>query len=670
MTPAQMAENPVQGEFFTAAADMPERLVREAIQNSMDAAMPGEVVRVRFAFSGESQALQPRRARTYLDGLERHLRAVAYSKSSAAGREVNETSAIFQAAGLLDQPLEWLVVEDFGTSGLTGDILANGANEPGNNFWGFFRQIGITTKSEDDAGSWGLGKWVFPDASRTNTFLALTRRVYERDSLLMGLAILKTHELDGRRFPAYGHFAAADEADDSHWFQMPITGSEMQEFIGNTARDFQLERTTESGVSVVVLWPKEELTPASLARAVITQYFLPILRNRLEVIIQHPAKEDRIIDAEHIIEELEWIDRSERDDESEESLRGLLELVEWAEQQDPDSGYISIDLPSSRWNPLRDEGLALNVEALRELYQRGERLAFELVTYVQPADSFTPEQTSCYLYLQRTEELEQGHDYFVRGNLRIPKVDYLRSQKARSLLLVDGDSPLGHLLRDAEGPAHTEWDPNAARVKENWARGAKSRVDDVRRAPLRLVQALVERPVERELDALADLFPADIVSHSNAAERDNSGSMSRGPEPQAPTTQPSPVRLTKASGGFQVSHNPAFPLTIAGTTWRVRFAYTTARGSKKRAFSQFDRGVKENCPDFSLRDGLNVLLSGCQAQSITDNTLAVDVEADEFQVDVSGFDPNRDLLVEVDLIEEPGHPDAEEEKVSSNVASV
>lgn len=41
MTPAQIAENPVQGEFFTSAADMPERLVREAIQNSMDAALDG-----------------------------------------------------------------------------------------------------------------------------------------------------------------------------------------------------------------------------------------------------------------------------------------------------------------------------------------------------------------------------------------------------------------------------------------------------------------------------------------------------------------------------------------------------------------------------------------------------------------------------------------------------
>ena len=376
------------------------------------------------------------------------------------------------------------------------------------------------------------------------------------------------------------------------------------------------------------------------------------MRDRLVVVIQHPEEDDRVIDAEHIAEELEWIDKSDRDDESEHSLRGLLDLVNWAEKQDEDTEHILIDLPSSRSNPLRDEASDLNTGGLRERYQRGERLAFELLTNVQPVDKNTPIQTTCHLYLQRTEEIEQGHDYFVRGNLRIPKIDFLRSQKARSLLLVDGDSPLGHLLRDAEGPAHTEWDPNAARVKEKWARGAKARVDDIRRAPLRLVQALVERPVERQLDALADLFPADIVSPRAATERNNPDSTSRDRAPRISTARPSSVRLRKADGGFQLTHNPDFPLAVAGTNWRVRFAYAIARGSKNRAFSQFDQGVKDECPDFSLKDGLDVEITGCQAQTVSANSMDVNMEAEEFHLSVSGFDANRDVLVEVDLIEE------------------
>ena len=33
-------------------------------------------------------------------------------------------------------------------------------------FYWFFRNIGRSGKRDEDAGSWGLGKWVFPDASK------------------------------------------------------------------------------------------------------------------------------------------------------------------------------------------------------------------------------------------------------------------------------------------------------------------------------------------------------------------------------------------------------------------------------------------------------------------------------------------------------------------------
>ena len=648
MTPAQMAENPVQGEFFTSAADMPERLVREAIQNSMDAALDNEVVRVRFAFSGIDHALQSRQARQYLDGLTPHLDAVADAQTgTSAQTAVNEeTQAVYRASRLLDEPLEYLVVEDFGTRGLTGDIYANGASELGNDFWGFFRQIGISTKGEDAAGSWGLGKWVFPDASQINSFLALTRRAGEDDGLLMGLAILKTHELNGCRYPAYGHFAAADEADDRDWFQMPAAESDLPVFVREAANNFQLWRAHKSGVSVIILWPKDELTPASLARSVITQYFLPIMRGKLEVVIQHPEEEDRVINADQIADELEWIDESDRDDESEHSLRGLLELAKWGDQQDDDDGHIQIDLPSRTSNPLRDEKSALDIGDLRDRYQRGEQLAFKLWTEIKQQHDYAATEVACRVYLQRAEDLDHGHDYFVRGNLRVQKIDHLRSQQARSLLLVDGESLLGHLLRDAEGPAHTEWDPRAAKVKERWALGAGARIDDVRRAPLRLIQALVERPAERQLDALADLFPADgAAPPSRSAAQDRSGGGQTTDDHPPPPTNPSPVRLSQIMGGFRVQARTG--ADVVGSTWRVRFAYELARGGKSVAFRQFERGVKDDCPDFSLYDAIKIERRGCYSDVAAHNEFTFEVRNHDFRLSVTGFD-ERDVLVELE----------------------
>jgi len=654
MTPAQIAENPVQGEFFTSAADMPDRLVREAIQNSMDAALDDETVRVRFAFSGQQHAIPSDRARSYIDGLERHLDAVllADARQPASRGEVREeTRAVYRAARLVDQPLEWLVVEDFGTRGLTGDINANGANEPGNNFWGFFRQIGISTKGEDAAGSWGLGKWVFPDASQINAFLALTRRPGESESLLMGLAILKTHEKDGKRYPAYGHFAASDAVTDSEWFQLPVRSSDSSLFIGGVADNFRLKRADRTGLSVIIPHPNGELTPASLARAVITQYFLPIMLGRLEVTIEHPEEEIRIIDAEHIEEELEWIGHSDRDEESEESMRGLLALARWAIDV-ADDQRVSIVLPRSKELEPSTGSTEFDLEQLRQRFQRGERLAFELRCSVQERSDPVPSESRFHVFLERAEELPQGHDYFVRGNLSIPEMDHLLGHKARALLLVEGNSKLGHLLRDSEGPAHIRWDPQAARVKENWMQGARQRVYDIRRAPLRIVQALVERPVERQLDALADLFPADIASPRAAAGRSTPNSTSNGGSPTLPGTLPSPVRLIRTPGGFRLLPNDKYPVSVVDSNWRVRFAYALARGSKNRAFAQFEQGVKDDCPDFSVRDGLEVDIHGCQAQTTADNSLEISIDEDVFSVSVTGFDANRDVLVEVDQVQE------------------
>jgi len=657
MTPAQIAENPVQGEFFTSAADMPERLVREAIQNSMDAALGGEPVRVRFAFSGIDHCVPTHRAMDYLNGLTDHLDAVAVEQPArpsghGAISQVNdETQAVYRAARLVDQPLEWLVVEDLGTRGLTGDIMANGANEPGNNFWGFFRQIGISTKGEDAAGSWGLGKWVFPDASQINAFLALTKRPGESESLLMGLAILKTHEKDGKRYPAYGHFAASDPAADSEWFQLPVRSSNSSLFIGDAADDFRLKRADRTGLSVIIPHPNGELTPASLARAVITQYFLPIMLGRLEVTIEHPEEDVRIIDAGHIEEELEWIGHSERDEESEESMRGLLALARWAIDVG-DEERVNIALPRSKELEPSRGSTEFDIEQLRQRFQSGERLAFELRCSLQERSDPAPSESRCHVFLERAEELPQGHDYFVRGNLSIPEMDHLLGHKARALLLVEGSSKLGHLLRDSEGPAHIKWDPQAARVKENWMQGARQRVYDIRRAPLRIVQALVERPAERQLDALADLFPADIASPRAATSRSNANSASSGASPTPPGALPSPVRLSRTSGGFRLLPNDRYPVSVVDSSWRVRFAYALARGSKNRAFAQFEQGVKDDSPDFSVRDGIKVEIQGCQAQTTADNAFEVSIDEDAFSVSVTGFDANRDVLVEVDQIQE------------------
>ena len=641
MTNAEINQDPVQGEFFSREADLPGRFVRESIQNSLDARHRGQTVRMRFSFSGASGALPVSRAAHYLDRLERHVAAVVEAGGMSTGVDSSheardEESAAYDAMDCFSKPMTYLVVEDFGTKGLEGDIRANSGREKDNHFWGFFRSIGISPKGKNAAGSWGLGKWVFPDASIINAYLGVTQRVGEQTWLLMGTSLLKTHQLsrNGDKYRYYGFFTPHDDDRDEDWFPLPVVSDDdPDDFILTALDDFGLERIDAPGLSVIVPYPKGELTPAAIAREVLTQYFLPVVRGDLVVEIVHPEKGDRVIDAASIDAEVGRITESERDDESPESLLGAIELTRWAINR---KQRTHIELPAR--HPADELGKRDDFDSIRERYERSERLAFQLTTDACARRDGRYIVTDFRLYLERADKLDKGHDYFMRGPLRIPHMDHIQKLKARALVLVGDDSKLGHMLRDAEGPAHESWDPHAQRLKDNWVGGVQ-RVQDVRRAAMYLLQRLVERPRERQLDALADLFPGDP---SRIRRRPGGGREPPGPPPQRPT----PLQVDSPAGAFVVrpakgGENAKF----SGTVWHVRFAYDTVRGNP---FTVFEAGLRQGSPDFSLNadHGLELEFNGCEIESTGANSLRFVALAENFRLRISGFD-ERDVKVEV-----------------------
>ncbi len=649
MTPAEMNQNPIQGEFFTAASDLPERLVREAIQNSLDARLPdpSAPVRVRFAFSGDQLALPPVASKHYLTGLKPHLETVALESLDEASAPASladaEPDAVLEAHELLDKPMSYLAVEDFATFGLRGDLHANSAYEAGNHFWGFFRSVGISPKQEDDGGSWGLGKWVFPDASRLNIFFGVTLREGEAQPLLMGQAVFKTHtiEQDGKlfKYPAYGSLAAHSRDPDHEWLPLPITD---QQIVRQAQADFDLKRGGESGLSVIIPFPRDDLTTTSITRAVLTQYFLSIVRGDLVVEVHHPDQESRLIDKDTIDDVVFTIGESDRDDESSESLGKAMRLARQAMRSD------DLPLVLARASQRRDELLAgQDVDALRDRFNRGEVLAFELsarVTRKHGARS----PTSFRVFLERDDELSEGHDYLVRGHLRIPQMDHIKSFPARALVLVEGQSELGHLLRDAEGPAHISWDPHAQRLKDRWT-GGYNRVQEVRRAAPLLLQSLVEVPRDRLKDLLADLFPMTSAT-TTAFEQDSVDSRrTKSPVRSTLTTKRSPLSITKVDNGFSVHAVTSRPeaATLPGASWSLSFAYDVARGGQRAAFTSFKQGVRQGAPDFSLYSGdLRIAVDGCRYEITSENEILIKISAQDFRISVTGLD-DRDVVTDL-----------------------
>ena len=640
MSEWQPNSNPVLGEFFSPASDLPERLVRESIQNSMDARHGNEPVRVRFTFSGEQGALDQRSAAPYLAGLQPHVLAVAESDASGDPRSPDDPRAA------LKRPLSWLAVEDFGTSGLLGEIESNDIEEKGNHFWGFFRQTGISAKDEDKAGSWGLGKWVFPDASAINSYIAVTERRGEQRVLLMGATALKTHLVDGVKYPPEGYYTPTDAQDDSP--PLPVDSDadpESDAFMLTALTTFGLDRTAAPGLSVIVLYPKRELTPAVIARAVLTQYFLPVVRGNLTVEIVHPEIDApdhmQTISRETIGKEVANIQPSAQDDEAPESLRGAIDLARWAIAQENSA---HIELPAEKIAT----GLSERSDELRERYERGDRLAFRLMLDVErkgqaaTSDDFR-------VYLERAPELQKGHDYFVRGYLRIPRMEFIKDRDARALVLVGEQSELGHLLRDSEGPAHALWRLRNEHVAKRWTAGDR-RIRSVRDAAGSLLQRLTERPPEQLTHALAKWFPATTPRDNTGGDTSSDGGTT--PRVKVPRLPRSPLDIVSASGGFAVRAPKDAKKSLADTDWTVRFAYDSTGGPSK-PFKLFAQSVAAEAPDFSLHDGqLHIEKEGCTHDITSENALTLHVHANDFGIVVSGFDSRRDVVVEVQRVPE------------------
>jgi hypothetical protein len=184
---------PIVGEFFATDVirNPAEALVRESVQNTLDAAGGAGPVRVRFYLSGPEGALPAAAVSRYMKDGWPHFRA--------------------ERNGLNDQPADgapcpFLAVEDFWTTGLTGDP-EQWQEVPGvkNPFYYFFRAEGQSGKGETDRGRRGVGKTVFPRSSRLNAFFALTVRRDDRRRMLMGGAVLRSHRVGDKHFAPDGY---------------------------------------------------------------------------------------------------------------------------------------------------------------------------------------------------------------------------------------------------------------------------------------------------------------------------------------------------------------------------------------------------------------------------------------------------------------------------------
>ena len=412
MSRGEINVDPIEGEFFTTEAlgSLSDALVREAIQNSLDAAYPDEKVQVIIAFSHPKQELLPSKAEVYLRGLRAHL----------SGED----------AGLTDQPqanepMDFMLIEDFGTRGLEGDIrededVSRDGGRPKNDFFYFWRNIGRAVEGTTARGRWGLGKTVFQATSRINSFLGMTVRRSDPRRLLMGQSVLKIHRSHGKKCAPYGYYGIFEEA-----FALPVDDPAHADRL---CADFGLQRSNQPGLSVIVPYPDKEILANDIIRSAIHHYFFPILSGELVVTVRDGSAID-VLDRETIFS---FLDRTDWRDK--ESIRSRLELARWSIDL-PDEKYVQIGKPPEGRQPKWEEDLfnPAHLDDLRKKLDRGEKIALIVPIWIKRTGG-TTQYSSFRIVLERDPNIERGEDHFIREGVTIAGVASLRQRGIRVLV--------------------------------------------------------------------------------------------------------------------------------------------------------------------------------------------------------------------------------------------
>lgn len=584
-------------QFRNDEVDLADTLMRETVQNSLDARAGNRAaVTVRFAFLDGDNAPDTAFVRELFQGHLEHARAAGLAIDSL---DLNHPRAI--------------VVEDFGTRGLQGDPFVKG-NDDFSDFW---RRHGISHKTGDRRGRWGLGKLVFSTSSLLRAFFGLTVPADTRSPLLMGQTVLSMHELDGRQYPAHTHFSDILTLGPYKDLRVPITDTA---FLERFSAVFRLRRADEPGLSLAIPFPHPDLERKRMVAAAIRHYFIPILRGQLVIEFDDLAlNSDSLRECAH-----EYLPPG--------AIHDVDDLFAFVQEADAATSFFNL---GARW--YRD-GLerAIQPEALEEVRQcfAGGRL----VGVRFPMDIVRKDGTSVSTevrgFLKKPVDLSQGQDYYVRSGITVPQESKFGHRNALGLLLAD-DAAISEFLGDAENPAHTLWIGNAEKVQKNY-RGAHERVTAIKKCLQNLHDVLAQAVEEKAEEALLDFFWTPGMGTGPRKDK--------GKETFPPTTPPppetQPFRISGASGGFTVRPGVDLTADMLPIEAAIRAAYDVDEGNPFRLWSEFDF-------DFAKDGDATIAVKGGTAKA-TGNTIRCTVHEPGFEITVAGLDERRDLIVKVE----------------------
>jgi hypothetical protein len=589
-------------QFNNDEVDLAETIVREAVQNSLDAAIDDPLrVRVTFNWVNRDDGLDPEFFRGLFEGQLGH--------AEAADLDLDSLD--------FDNP-EALIIEDYGTSGLTGSI----SEKDDHHFSDFWRRHGKSHKTGKSRGRWGLGKLVYSTTSRIGVFFGLTVRSDSAGRHLMGQTVLNLRTVEGTQYPPHAFYSDLDhEGDFYKQIPVPIKSDEaVNDFINN----FSLRRGDNPGLSVVIPFPNKKFNQDHMVGVAISNYFYPLITGQL--VLQFNGLE---INSGNVREHAKKYaaDRFNQID----VLFDFIEEVYKAEQEE----LLKLK-PSWIDDRLLDEG-DFDPETLAEIRERflsGELVGVSLPVKIKLKDG-SVKDSFFSVYIKRPEDLQKGLDLYVRGGLTLPGEAKFRDRRALGAMIAE-DEPVCAFLGDAENAAHTQWTTNTEKLSRNY-RNSQPIVTVIKKSVVQLYDLLAEVTEEKDEDALQDFFWFDEPEDEKRRKKRKKPKPPK-PVPLIEPTQPS-FNIHQVDGGFTISNAGGLTEDKLPKELTVEVAYEVSKGNAIKKYSPHDFKVGKNGNiDLSAVGGVKVV-------SARENRWTFEIRKIPFTLTAAGFDKNRDLKI-------------------------
>jgi hypothetical protein len=535
-----------------------------------------------------------------------------------------------------------LIVEDFGTSGLTGELDQpdlDGKGQNWNSFW--FREGEGGKENTSGNGGAGQGKITYFSTSGVRTIFAYTVRADDMSEALFGASsFVRDYQHCGHKWKrdAYWGLSRGDGVDRIHLpLQAPAHIALFRKYLGLTRVPGQ------TGLSLIIPSPKD-IRMADAVQITIAEFFVPILKGDLVVQLG-----DTTLEKSSIVAVADQLLPDERAHELHTcTTKGYRAFLVEAIARSSTNAVILAKSFATASQMSEASFDPADLQVMRDDLQAEKIISVRFPVHVK---SRTAPAAECHfdVHLACPFDLDQPEQAVIRRDLLIgeePVGGGKLRQRARGLTII-ADAELSRLLLSAEEATHLRWNTRLPRLGEYYRSGPEV-VAVVRNAMFRLLDVLTGGDQKRDFKLLSKYFsaPGALSSVKSKGKRSPKGKQPPVPGPIPPPT-PKLLAIDALSDGCRVRPAKVDALISAKLPLKVsvEFAY---EGLDKDAFNEYDP------LDFDVADkGFLVTSTGCTVEQKGLNQVGFAVNTPDFEFTFTGFDKNLRLRMRLNYEEAP-----------------